>query len=233
MNNITDLTIRSVISQIKITHKAVNADSRITNKYIFSLLRKHRDLLIKQVDNKFQLMKLGYLFQTWKCVDLIPVPTIDECCDVKTDCTIYRTRKKVPYTLVASWGPIFRKVSSLDGFTELFPITIAEWNRKIEDTNTKYNKTYYYWWSGGHLYFPNIEWKGVRVEALFELDIDKDNSCCEKIDPCKSLLDNKFRIPKELLAVCVDNVNKEMLGFYDRIQPDDDSINKNNNRKDA
>ena len=227
----TSLTIRSVISQIKIPNKAVNTDSRITNKYIFSLLRKHRDLLIKQVDNKFQLMKLGYLFQTWKCVDLEPVPTIDDCCDVESDCTIYRTRHKLPYTLVASWGPIFRKVSSLDGFTELFPITVAEWNRKQENPDSKYDKTFYYWWSDGHLYFPNIEWKGVRIQALFELDIDKYNDCCDAYDPCKPLLDNTFRIPKELLAVCIDNVNKEILGYYDRVEPDDTSIDKNNNKK--
>lgn len=216
---------------MKIPNKAVNADSRLTNKYIFSLLRKHRDLLIKQVDNKFQLMKLGYLFQTWRCADLEPISTIDECCDFSSDCTIYRTKKKLPYTLVASWGPIFRKVSSIDGYTELSSITSAEWNRKSEDTNTKYNKSLYYWWSGGYLYFPNVKWKSVKIEGLFEFDIDKENSCCEKYDPCKSFLDNKFRIPKELLAVCIDNVNKEMLGYYDRIQPDENNIDKNNNKK--
>lgn len=220
-----------MISQIKTPHKLVNSDSRVTNRYILSLLRKQRDMFIKQIDSKFQLMKLGYLFQTWKCVDLIPIPTIDECCDIKTDCTIYRTKKKLPYLIVASWGPVIRKVSSLDGFTEFFFITPTEWNRKQEDTNHKYDKTLYYWWSGGYLYFPNIEWKKIKIEALFEFDIDKENSCCEKVDLCKTLLDNTFRIPKELLAVCVDNVNKEMLGYYDRLQPDDDQPDKSNNRK--
>lgn len=229
--NFADLTIRTAISQVKTPNKLVNADSRVTNRYIFSLLRKHRDLLVKQVDNKFQLMKLGYLFQPWKCAELEEVPTIDDCCNVESDCVIYRTKKKLPHMIVASWGPIFRKVSSLDGFTEFYPITLAEWNRKQEDTNKKYDKTLYYWWSEGRLYFPNIEWKKVRIEAFFEFDIDKDNSCCEEYDPCKSILDNRFRIPNELLAVCIDNVNKEMLGYYDRIQPDDNNIDKNNNNK--
>lgn len=209
----------------------VNADSRVTNKYIYSLLRKHRDLLVKQVDNKFQLMKLGYLFQTWKCVDLIPSPTIDECCGIKTNCTIYRTRDKLPYTVVASWGPIIRNVMSLDSFTEITPVTPTEWNRRQEDTNKKWDKAVYYYWSGGYLYFPNIEWKKVQVEAYFEIDIDRFNACCDEVDPCKTFLDNKFRIPKELLAVCVDNVNKEVLGYYDRVQPDDDQVDKSNNRK--
>lgn len=215
---------------MKIPNKAVNADSRLTNKYVYSLLRKHRDLLIKQVDNKFQLLKLGYLFQTWKCADLEPISPINECYDKTTDCVIYRTKKKLPHMLVASWGPIFRKVASIDGYTELFPINSAEWNRKQEDTNTKNNKSLYYWWSGGYLYFPNIEWKEIKIEALFEFDLDKDNSCCEKHDPCKSFLDNKFRIPNELLAVCIDNVNREMSGLYDKL-PDENDINKNNTKK--
>lgn len=188
-------------------------------------------MLLKQVDSKFQLMKLGYLYQVWKCVELIEAPTIDECCGVKTNCTIYRTKHKLPYTLVASWGPIIRSVSSLDGFTEVFPITPMEWNRKQEDTNTKYNKTVYYYWSEGYLYFPNLEWKKIQVEALFEEDIDRYNECCIKVDPCKTMLDSIFRIPKELVQVCVDNVNKEMMNIYDRIQPDENNINKNDNSK--
>lgn len=230
MSDQLNLTVRQAISQVKIPNKAVNTDSRLTNKYIYSLLRKHRDLLIKQIDSKFQLMKLGYLYQVWKCADLIPAPTIEECYGIKTNCTIFRTRNKLPYTLVASWGPVIRKVSSIDGSTEVVPITPAEWNRIQEDTNTKYDKNYYYYWSEGYLYFPNLEWKKVKVEALFEEDIDKYNECCEEYNPCKTILDSTFRIPKEVLAVCIDNVNKEILGEYQRV-PDDNKIDKNDTRK--
>lgn len=175
-------------------------------------------------------MKLSYLFQTWKCVDVIPAPTIDECCGIKTNCTIYRTHKKLPYLLTASWGPIIRRVTSLDGYTEMVPITPLDWNRKTEDTNRKYDKSIYYFWSDGYLYFPNMEWKGVKIEAYFEEDIDKYNDCDNKTDPCKTMLDNKFRIPKEVLAVCIDNVNKEVIGQYNQI-PDDNQIDKNPTRK--
>lgn len=227
----TKLTVRAAISQVKTPNKAVNADSRMTNKYVYSLLRKHRDFLIKQVDSKFQLLKLGYLFQTWKCVELIPAPTVDECCGVKTSCIIYRTKKKLPYVLTASWGPIIRKVSSLDGFTEFFMTTPSQWNRQQEDTNAKYNKTLYFYWSDGYLYFPNIEWKKVKIDALFEEDIEKFNECCEEVDPCLTFLDNTFRIPKESMKSCIDLVNLELLQEYQRLQPDEDQIDKNDNKK--
>lgn len=227
----TKLTVRAAISQVKIPNKAVNADSRLTNKYIYSLLRKHRDFLLKQVDSKFQLMKLGYLFQVWKCVDLIPTPTIDECCGIKTNCTIYRTKKKLPYVIAASWGPILRKVSSLDGFTEFVYINIAEYNRRQEDTNSKYDKNLYFFWSDGYLYFPNVEWKKIRIEALFEEDIEKYNDCDGDQDPCKTFLDNTFRCPKELMKSCIDLVNMELMNEYDRLQPDENKIDKNDNKK--
>jgi len=215
---------------VKIPNKAVNSDSRLTNKYIFSVLRANRDTLIKQVDSKFQLMKLGYLFQTWKCVELIPVSTVDECCNIKTNCTIYRTKHKLPYVITASWGPIFRKVSSIDGFTEFMYINTSEWNRRQEDTNNKYNKTLYYFWSDGYLYFPNIEWKKVKIEALFEEDIEKFNDCDEDAEQCKTFLDNTFRIPKELFKACLDMTNMALMNEYQRIQSDEE-MNKNENRK--
>lgn len=210
--------------------KAVNGDSRLTNKYVYSVLRVNRDTLLKQVDSKFQLMKLGYLFQTWKCVDLEPVSTIDECCGIKTNCTIYRTRKKLPYVIAASWGPIFKKVSSLDGFTEFFYTTAAEWNRRQEDTNSKYDKTLYYIWSDGYLYFPNIEWKKVKIEALFEEDIEKYNDCEGNQDECKTFLDNTFRIPKELMKACLDMTAMVLMNEYEKLQSDE-QIDKNETRK--
>lgn len=202
----------------------------MTNKYVFSVLRSNRDLLLKQVDSKFQLMKLGYLFQVLKCVDLVPVSTIDECCGIKTNCTIYRTKNKLPHVITASWGPIFRMVSSLDGFTDFYYITVPEWNRRQEDPINKYDKQLYYIWSDGYLFFPNIEWKKIKIEALFEEDIEKYNDCEGDYDHCKSFLDNTFRIPKELFKACLDMTNMSIMNEYQRI-PDDQQPDKNETRK--
>lgn len=194
-------------------------------------MRANRDMLLKQVDSKFQLMKLGYLFQAWKCVELIAVSTIDECCGIKSNCTIYRTKLKLPYVIAGSWGPIFRKVSSVDSYTDFTYINTSEWNRRQEDTNNKYNKTLYYIWSDGYVYFPNITWKKIKIEALFEEDIEKYNDCDDDHDECKTFLDNTFRIPKELFKVCLNMTNADIMNEYQRIQPDDEQIDKNVNKK--
>jgi len=226
------LTLREIISQVKNTNKFVNADNKITNKYIYSLLKKHRDYLIKQLDGKFELIRLRYLFQTLSCVDLIPAPTINECCGVKSPWTIYRTKEKLPTLVNSVMGPLFRRVTSIDGTEDLTEITPFEWNRKIEDTNFKYNKYYYYFYSDGYLYFPNIQWKKIKIEGYFDDDIEDINCACEDTEiGCTSMLDKEFRIPEYILTLCIDNVNKELFNYYQRIPQDDDDINKNTNRK--
>lgn len=227
-------TLREIISQVKIPNKFVNSDTKVTNKFIYSLLTKHRDYLVGQLDGRFQLVKLNYLFQSWRCVDLIPAPTISECCGVKTSHTIYRTKLKLPKAITASIGPIISRVSSIDGSEELFAITPGEWNRKMEDTNfQKYNKDKYYFYSDGYLYFPNLSWKKIQIEAYFEDHLEKmTNDCeCDKSEDCETMLDKPFRVPEKILAVVVDNVNKEILQYFQRIQPDDTDYNKNPNRK--
>lgn len=226
------LTLREIISQVKNTNKFVNADSKITNKYIYSLLKKHRDYLIKQLDGKFELIRLRYLFQTLNCVELIPTPTINECCGVKSPWTIYRTKEKLPIMVNSTMGPLFRRVSNIDGTEELTEITPFEWNRKIEDTNFKYNKYHYYFFNDGYLYFPNIEWKKIKIEGYFDDDVEDINcECFNEEKSCKSMLDTEFRIPEYILTLCIDNVNKELFNYYQRIPLEDDDINKNTNRK--
>lgn len=227
-----NLTLREVISQIKTTNKFINADSRITNKFIYSLLKKHRDYLVKQLDGRYQLMKLRYLFQTLDCVELIPTPTIHECCGVKSPWTIYRTKEKLPDLVNASIGPVFGRVTNIDGTEEISEITPGEWNRKVIDTNFKYNNYKYYFYNEGYLYFPNLEWKKVLIEGYFDDDVDHHNCLCgERKEHCVSMLDKQFRIPRHILAVCIENVNKELFSYYQRIPLEDEDINKNVNRK--
>ncbi len=227
-----NLTLREVISQVKTPNKAVNSDSRMTNKYIHSLLKKHRDNLIKQLDRKFQLMKLRYLFQTLDCVDLIPAPTISECCGVRSQYTIYRTREKLPETINSLIGPVFGRVTNIDNSEELFEINPTEWNRKIQDTNFKYNHTKYFYYSNGYLYFPNLEWKKIAIEGFFDEEVHSHNCLCgEKKNHCISKLDEQFRVPRHMLAYIIDSVNKEIANLYDKL-PNDNEENKNDSKKD-
>lgn len=224
-----NITIREAISQLKVPNHAVNADSRLTNKYFYSILSKHRDWLIKETQSRFKLFRLNYLFQPYRCVELIPAPKTDPCCGIKSRCQIYRTKHKLPKLVLASDGPIIRRVTSIDGATELFEITPMEWNRKTESSSFEYDKTLYYFWDDGYLYFPNLSWKMVYVEAFFSDKIT--NNCDGEEEDCVRYLDTEFRIPQDLLARCIDQCNIELANYYHRLRPDENQIDKNNERR--
>lgn len=109
-----------------------------------------------------------------------------------------------------------------------------EWNRKQEDTNAKYDKNLYYFWDDGYLYFPNLQWKKIHIEAFFTQKInpvDCDDDCSDDDIECAPFLDQVFRIPSDLLARCIDAANIELLQYYHRTLPDDNQPDKNNARK--
>lgn len=226
-----NLTVGEAISQIKIPTKAVNSDAKLTNKYLYSLLRKHRDILIRQLDSKLKLMKLNYLFQVWNCVTLIQVNSVDESCGLNVDCKITRTRAKLPTILVGSNGPIIKNVYSVDTRTRLIEINPEEWIRKLDNPDMlKYDRSQYYYYNEGYLWFPNLKWKKIKIQAYFEENIDKFNDCDGENIVCKSILDDEFRIPRDLLAICIQNANKELFDFYERV-PEDEQPDKNTTRK--
>ena len=48
-------------------------------------------------------------------------------------------------------------------------------------TTFKYNNRQYFWYLDGYLYFPNLIWDAVKIEAIFENDVETCDS-----DKCRS-----------------------------------------------
>jgi hypothetical protein len=72
----------------------------------------------------------------------------------------------------------------------------------------KYNKTKYYWYLNDYLYFPDLEWDAVRIEAIFEDDITSYN--CDTCDDCVLRTDQQFNVPDYLHAEVESNVMKDL-----------------------
>jgi hypothetical protein len=189
------------------------------------LLSKHRSYLLKQ--HKTDLYNQDYIFQTLHCVKLVEVDRIAECCEIKSNCTIYRTCEKIPKLVEDHKGIIIRNVYAIDGLTDVFPIKANDWNRKQEKSDSKYDKNFYYYPKDGYLYFPNLKWKKITIEGYFEDNIDHLNICDDsvKLNVCLSKLDQSFGIPKDLEGQLVDVVQKEVAMFLK--VPYDQQVDKN------
>lgn len=213
------LTVAQHISRLKTPFKQVNSDSRLTDKFMFLLLVKHRELLLKKTGKG--VLNIEDLFQTKTYEELIDVDAV-EACGIQTNCKIKRTKYKLENILSNKTGIIIRDVTSLDGYTSLTKTTQESWVKKQRKTTFKYDKTLYYWFSNGYLYFPNLEWDAVKITAYYDVEISND---CDDQDCCQNIQDTLFRIPGFLLSE-LDQLVYMDLQPYIKL-PTDIIINKN------
>ena len=218
------ISIREHISRIKATLKLNNADARLTDRHIYALMKKHSSFLLKRDSSWLKVS--SSIYQTMAKMDLIEVDTV-EACNIDTDCNIKRSRYKLQNVIENQDGPIIRRVASLDGSTIVTPTESSAYFRKIKKATAKYDKSVYYWYMNGYLYFPNLEWDAVRIEAYFENKVEND--CCEEKPYCSYKQDEMFILPDFLISG-MDQLIVQDLSVYLKI-PQDQLINKSENDK--
>lgn len=202
-------TIEESISRVRNVIKGVKEDAFLTDRFLYSLIIKYANVLVRRQDNENKIMRIQSLFEILPCVDLIEVSKIDACCaGIKTNCTIMRTREPIPEPMEGSEGPLIRSVTSLDGSVILSNTSPSTYTYITSQPTFKYNKTKYYWYLEGHLYFPNLEWEGVRVDGIFTESTRVFH--CE--DPCTPRQSDRLSIPDFLFAEVEQMVAKD-LGF--------------------
>lgn len=190
------LTIGDAISRVRNQIKSVKQDAFITDRFIYGLLIKHAKWLMKREDGKFKLLSFSSVIQSLDNVELVEVDKIEACCTgLKSECTIKRTKDKLPVFMQGYIGPLIRNITSVDGSQELQPTLPSSYIKLSNTTTFKYNKAKYYWYLNDYLYFPNLDWDSVRVEGIFEDDISMF-TCAE--DSCMVRTENYFNVPDYL-----------------------------------
>lgn len=221
------MKFREAISRIKKLFKLVNADSRFTNKLAYSILRTAAKVLIKREADKYKIFSQSHLFQSYKCIELIEAPAIDSCCGIRTSCTVWRTKDKIPTVYEDLDGPIIKSIYTLDRseiFTQINPtdylnIKNNPWNKK--------DKTKYYFYSDGYIYFPNGGYKMIDINAYWEEEIV--SKCENTVTDCVRFLDQNFRIPGYLEKPMFEFAEQEIASIYMKLPETGHQIDKNSN----
>ncbi len=199
-------TIGEAISRVRNTLKAVKEDAFLTDRSIYYALTKYGQTLLKREDNQFRLMKISSIFKVLPYVELIDVDKVEAgCVGVYSGCYFKRSKEKLPTIFDGAMGPIIRTVSSIDGSIEMFRTDPGTWVSITKSTTFKYNKRPYFWYLNGYLYCPNIEWDAIRVEAVFQGQVD---SC--DTDPCVVRQDDPLPFPEYLFSEIEQYVVKEL-----------------------
>lgn len=210
-------TIGDVISRIRTQVKAARQDSFLTDRDIYSFVLKHAKWLMKREDSKNRLLGFSGVIQVMDFVELIEVDKVEaKCTGLTSDCTIKRTKDKMPAFMQGYYGPLIRNVTSIDGSQELQPTNPSTYTNLSKSKNFKYNKANYFWYMDDYIYFPDIEWDAVRIEGIFEEDISQWT--CEN-DSCVERGDQAFSVPDYLLGELESQVFKDLVGMM-QITPD-------------
>jgi hypothetical protein len=210
-------TIGDIISRLRVQLKGVRQDPFMTDRMIYTFVLKNAKFLMKREDAKNKLMVFSGVIQTMDYVELVEIDKVEACCTgLSSDCTIKRTKQKLPIFLQGYFGPLIRTIASLDGSEELQPTLPTIYSSFSKSKNFRFNKTKYYWFIDDYIYFPNLEWDAVRIEGIFEDDISRF-TCAE--DECKLRQDDTFNVPDYLLSELEAQVFKDLSGLF-QIPPD-------------
>jgi hypothetical protein len=202
-------TIGEAISRVRNTLKAVKEDPFLTDRVIYYSLFKYGQTLLKREDNQFRLMKISSIFSVLPYVELIDVDRVEaQCTGVYSGCYFKRSKDKLPTILNGVFGPIIRTTSSIDGTIELFRTEPGTYASMTRSTTFRYNKNIYFWYLNGYLYLPNVDWDAIRVEAIFEGDMNE--FLCESPTSCEIRQDQPLPFPEYLFSEIEQFVVKEL-----------------------
>jgi hypothetical protein len=217
------------ISRIKSNFKINTEDSRLSDRFVYLLMRKHRDFVVKR-DKMQKVVAQDNLFQTIPYEELIEVDSV-ESCKISTDCVIKRTKNRLPDLLESDYGVIIRWVGSLDRMQDVKRIDSTAFARKRKKSSAKYSTEKYYWFSDGYLYLPDTEWDAIRLEGYFTTEILENCDDCGDTPTisCIARKDDFFRISDYLVSGMDEMIYRD-LSMSMQI-PQDHYVDKNENNK--
>lgn len=207
------ITIGESVSRVRNVLKSVKEDPFITDRFIYSIIIKYAKTLIKRDSKLENFFKNESLFKELPCVELIDVDKVDACCtSIKTKCFFKRSKDKLPKIQSITSGPIIKSVSTLD-YSERAVRTQPQLYTNLTNTSGfKYNNKKYYWIVNDYLYIPNVEWEAIRIQAMFDEDINSEIcSLGEDANNCTPEQDRELAIPEHLFSEIEQMVLNEIL----------------------
>ena len=223
-------TLRKLVSSIRSMHKLLSTANLITDRAIASEIRNNSLLLIKRETNLRKLWATDTVFTTIPCLEMMEVP-ISECCNYVDECSVARTKVKLPRVSEGNYQYVIQGVYSINAMSgqgkKLKEITVNRYINLLKLPIIK--KEEYYWIANGYLYVSNPLVATIRFVALFEEDIPNeimypDCGCgtpqATLDEICKNPLDKEFSIPGYLEKQALELTSQKLLATYFQLKTD-------------
>ena len=226
-------TLRKLISDVRSMHKLLSTDAMITDRAIASELKNNALLLIKRETNLRKLWATDTIFTTIPCLELIEVP-ISECCDYVDDCTVARSKYKLPRIAEGNYQYLIQGVYSINALGgngyKFKPISVNRYINLLKLPIIKNDQ--YYWISNDYLYISNPLLEKVRFVALFEELVPNElmyggdcNNAEVNAEWCKNPLDKESFIPGYLEQQVLALTSEKLMKTYFATKQDQSANN--------
>jgi hypothetical protein len=223
-------TLRKLVSDVRGMHKLLSTDELITDRVIASEIKNNALLLIKRETNLRKLWATATLFTTIPCLEMCEVP-ISECCDYVDECTVARSRYKLPRIAEGNYQYLIQGVYSINAMggtgKKLKEITINRYVNLLKLPIIK--KEEYYWIMNDYLYISNPLLQAIRIAALFEDDVPNEVMYpeCDCGTPqvsdetwCTNPLDKQYGLPGYLEKQFLEFTSQKLLSTYFAVKTD-------------
>jgi hypothetical protein len=223
-------TLRKLVSDVRSMHKLISSDNLITDRVIASEIRNNTNFLVKRETNLRKLWATGTLFTTLPCLEMVQVP-LSECCDYVDECSIARSKYKIPRIAEGNYQYVIQGVYSINAMggkgKKFKEITVNRYMNLLKLPIIK-NESYF-WVLNDYIYVTNPLLESVRVSAFFEEDIPNDvlysncncgNSQVTDEDYCINPLDKEFPCPGYLETQVLQLTSQKLLSTYFTIKTD-------------
>ena len=223
-------TLRKLVSDVRSMHKLLSSDNLITDRVVASEIRNNTLLLVKRETNLRKLWATGTLFTTIPCLEMVEVP-LSECCEYVDECTIARSKFKLPRISEGNYQYVIQGVYSINAMggkgKKLKEITVNRYMNLLKLPIIKNEE--YFWIINDYLYITNPLLQKIRISAFFEEDVSNEIMYPEcgcgtpqatNEEWCMNPLDKEFALPGYLEKQVLELTSQKLLSTYFSIKTD-------------
>ena len=223
-------TLRKLVSDVRSMHKLLSTDSLITDRAVASEIKNNALLLIKRETNLRKLWATDTLFTTIPCLEMVEVP-LSECCEYVDECTIARSKFKLPRISEGNYQYVIQGVYSINAMggkgKKLKEITVNRYMNLLKLPIIKNEE--YFWIINDYLYITNPLLQKIRISAFFEEDVSNEIMYPEcgcgspeytDEDYCMNPLDKQYGLPGYLEKQVLELTSQKLLSTYFAIKTD-------------
>ncbi len=222
MNNIT---VRQAINEIQEMYSrgAKSKDSRLSSRYIYSVLIKNRATVLEQKINRKQSIS-QWSYQPLRCVEL------EQISQNYSDNTLLKTKHKLPLPILGMSSGVFENVTTIDSNIKFDPTTFENFKYSKGKKYTANKPSFYI--RDQYLYINYItKLKGISLSGLFNdpIEATKFPSLCSDCPgcECKDAMDFDFPLDSNTLNSVIKLASNELILLFSQMKED-----KNNNASD-